>query len=102
MNDLIKFENGELQAEVIKKIITLETQKKAITEECENIKAQILEAMETNGIQKFECDELTITHVDAGTSERFDSKALKEELPDIYDQYVKITPVKSSIRVKIK
>ena len=58
--------------------------------------------MEANGIQKFECDELTITHVDAGTSERFDSKALKEELPDIYDQYVKITPVKSSIRLKIK
>lgn len=30
------------------------------------------------------------------------TKALREELPDIYDTYVKISPVKSSIRIKLK
>ena len=34
--------------------------------------------------------------------ETLDSKAMRKDFPRLYDQYVKMTPVKSSIRVKIK
>lgn len=58
--------------------------------------------MESKGIIKLDTDELTISYVAPTDRETLDTKALREELPDIYDTYVKISPVKSSIRIKLK
>ena len=58
--------------------------------------------MESKGIIKLDTDELTISYVAPTDRETLDTKALREELPDIYDTYAKISPVKSSIRIKLK
>lgn len=104
MNDLITINNGiaELDGETIIKIASFEKQVKLLKEQEDALKKAILEEMEAKGVIKLESDVLNITYVAETTRETLDSKTLKEELPDIYDAYVKLSKVKPSIRLKIK
>lgn len=102
--NLIKIENETalLNADVSKKIADFEKQLKAIKEQEDILKQEILGEMEAKGIIKIETDDLMISYVASSDRETFDSKAFKEEHQDLYDDYVKMTPVKSSIRIKTK
>lgn len=103
MGELITV-NGDsflLNPEANSKIAEFERKAKEIKEAEDKLKKAILEEMETKGVIKLETDELTITYIAPTNRETLDSKTLKAELPDIYDSYVKISPVKSSIRVKV-
>lgn len=104
MNELITINNGiaELDGETIIKIASFEKQVKLLKEQEDALKKAILEEMEAKGVIKLESDVLNITYVAETTRETLDSKTLKEELPDIYDAYVKLNKVKPSIRLKIK
>ena len=106
MSEIIKVENGitVLDAETSGKIAGFERQLKAIKEQEEQLKKAILEEMESKGIIKVE-DEIngiSISYVAESYRETFDSKKFKADKPDIYDEYIKISPVKSSIRIKVK
>lgn len=102
--NLIKIENETalLNADVSKKIADFEKQLKAIKEQEDILKQEILGEMEAKGIIKIETDDLMISYVASSDRETFDSKTFKEEHQDLYDDYVKMTPVKSSIRIKVK
>ena len=102
MNDIIKFENGQLTDEAIEFIKQKELEMKTIKEEYEQLKADILQAMEQTQTLKFESDNILINYIAPTESERFDSKLLKETSPELYDQFVKFTPVKASVRIKVK
>lgn len=104
MMNLIKIENETalLNADVSKKIADFEKQLKAIKEQEDILKQEILGEMEAKGIIKIETDDLMISYVASSDRETFDSKTFKEEHQDLYDDYVKMTPVKSSIRIKVK
>lgn len=67
-----------------------------------SMKQQIKEAMEKNVVTKFENDVLKITYVAPTVRNGVDVTRLKEEKPEIYSEFIKQTPVKSSIRIKIK
>jgi predicted phage-related endonuclease len=64
--------------------------------------------MEENGIT--ECykingeieGSLKVSYRKASTRTTLDSKKLKEELPDIYDEYSKISNVSSSISISVE
>lgn len=58
--------------------------------------------METKGIIKLNTDVLSITYVAPTDRESLDSKKLREDLPNVYDAYINIKPVKSSIRIRLK
>ena len=104
--ELIKRENGIsiLDAEVSNKIATFEKQLKALKEQEDELKQAILNEMESKGIIKLEDETtgLSITYVAETTRESFDSKAFRKDNPDMYDEYVRMSPVKSSIRIKVK
>ena len=104
MGNLIKTETGViiLNPVVSHQIAEFERQAKAIKEAEDKLKANILAEMEANNIIKLDTDELTITYVAETYRESFDSKALKAEDEATYNKYVKISPVKSSIRLKVK
>ena len=91
---LIKIENGVpiLDTATSEKIAQFERQIKAIKEQEESIKNAILS--EING--------LSISYIAETAREIFDSKKFKQEHSDMYDEYIKITPVKASIRIKVK
>ena len=102
--ELITIENGNalLDLEASKQIAEFERKAKEIKEASDRLKATILEEMEAKGIVKIETPDLTITYVASTDRETFDSKAFKADNPDLYDNYVKMSPVKASVRVKVK
>ena len=102
MANIVKMENGELSQESKKWLIALEKQRKLINDEYDSFKAELLKAMEENGVVKIENEDLIISYIASGEKETFDSKSFKKDHSEMYDQYVKFTPVKSSIRIKVK
>lgn len=102
--ELIKIENeiAILDEEVSQKIADFERQVKLIKEQEDSLKQAILDEMEKNQILKLDTPDLLISYVASSDRETFDSKAFKEAHQDLYDEYVKMTPVKPSIRIKVK
>lgn len=68
----------------------------------DELKKNILNEMEEKGLLKLETDSLIISYVAPTERETFDSKSFRESNPDLYDDYVNFSPVKSSIRIKVK
>lgn len=105
MKELIKIENGIslLDADVSNKIAEFERQIKLIKEAEDALKELIKAEMEARGILKVadETNGMTISYVAPTYRETFDSKKFKADNPDMYDEYVKLSPVKSSIRIKL-
>ncbi len=88
--------------EVCEKIISLEKQAKEIKKQQDSMKKEILDAMQKYGVVKLDNEFLKIALVPEHDAERFDSKTFKDENPDVYDMYVKISKVKPSIRITVK
>lgn len=104
MNELIKLEDGNygLVKDAVDTIISIETEIKKLKEMQDNYKEVLLKGMEENDILKIDIPELTITRKTATTRETLDSKSLRADMPEIYDEYVRITDVKGSVTIKIK
>ena len=104
MNNIIERSGADVVSseEVCEKIISLEKQAKEIKKQQDNMKNEILEAMQKNGVIKIDNEFLKIAFVPEHDAEKFDSKKFKEENPDIYDLYAKISKVKPSIRITVK
>lgn len=102
--DLIALsENGFLLDENVEQnLIAYERLAKWAKEHEDKLKAEIIAEMESKGILKIETEEVTVKYVAATSKETFDSKKLRKDAPDIYDKYVRITPAKASVRVKVK
>lgn len=105
MTDLIKIENGIsiLDIETSKKIADFEWAIKKLKEQEEELKEAIKAEMEAKGILKLEDETsgMTISYIASTNRETFDSKKFKADNPDLYDEYVRFSPVKSSIRIKL-
>ena len=91
-----------LNPTVSAQIADLERKAKEIKEAQEELKAKILEEMELKHILSLETNELKISYVGGSDRETFDSKQLRADNPDLYDQYVRMSPVKASVRIKLK
>ena len=104
MQELIEVKDGTaiLRAEIASQIAEFERMVKSIEEREKALKSAILEEMESKGIIKVETDELVITYIAPSDRERFDSKTFRAENPLIYDEYVTMSHVRSSVRVKVK
>ena len=91
-----------LESTAVDKLIAFERAIKEAKAKEEALKAEILAEMEERGILKIETDELTITYVAETERETFDTKAFRDEYAELYDDYVKMTTVKPSIRIKVR
>ena len=91
-----------LEPETAAKVAEFERLAKEVKKKEDELKKAILEEMEAKGIVKVETDDLVINYIAPTDRETLDSKELKKDLPDIYDTYVRITPVKASVRVRTK
>jgi hypothetical protein len=102
--ELIKIENGlstlDLKASMKLKLIADKI--KELKKQEDEIKKAILEEMENKNILKIETDEVSISYIASSDRETFDTKNFREKHSDLYDEFIKFTPVKASIRVKVK
>ena len=104
MERLIEITDGValLAVETASKIAEFERKMKEIKAQEDELRARILTEMETNGIKKVESDEVTITYKDSYDKESFDTKTFKQDFPDLFDDYVKISACKPSIMIRVK
>lgn len=104
MNDLIYLRNNEalLAPDVSSKIADFERQVKAIKAQEDELKKAIMEEMEQKGIIKVETEDLLISYISGSDREKFNSKSFRKDYPDLFDEYVSMIPVRSSIRIKVK
>lgn len=102
--ELIKVEEGNaiLNISTSKQLYEFEKAMKELKEQEDEIKEAILKEMEDKNIKKIESDNLLISYIAPSDRETFDSKTFRAEHNDLYDEYVKFTPVKSSVRIKLK
>ena len=101
MNDIVLVDGG-LSNELSQEIADLEKAYKELEARSKEVKAKLKEIMNEAGVVKIENDVLVISCTAPTTTERIDSKALKAELPDIYNAYCKIEPRAGSIRITVK
>ena len=104
MSEMILMNGGTaaLTAETVKTLVDLKKAAKVIKEREDVLQAALLAEMKAKGIVKVDTLELLINYIEPTMRESLDGKALRADLPDVYDQYAKLTPVKESIRVKLK
>ena len=84
-------------------IAKLETGLEAIERiqaEIDEYKKQIKEEMEQRGLLQIKIGKRTVSYVAPATRESLDTKKLKENLPDVYEAYKKVSKVAGSIRIK--
>lgn len=103
MEEIVKVENGQVVVaqEMINKIIEFEKYKKEMEYQEKLLKEGLMEAMNEVGIKKFIVNGLSATIKDGTTRTTIDSKRLKEELPDIFEEYSKTSVVKPSITISV-
>ena len=105
-NSLVVLENGELDlgADAKKTIFAIEKEIKALTELRDNYKKILIKEIEERGITKCSISNelFTLSYKAPTTRETLDSKRLKADMPEIYDEYVKISNVSSNISTKLK
>lgn len=104
--ELVKYENNELVIadDIISQLQEFERQKVKMELIQKQIKEDLKEVMEKYNITSWKSPDETIKAIykKATTRKTIDSKRLKEELPDIAEEYLKTSEVKSSISLKIK
>ena len=81
-----------------------EAAKKAADASAAEIRAQLIAAMEAQGIKSFETADksMLITYVAPSTRQSIDTDKLKEEHPELAKKYVKTSTVKASVRITVR
>lgn len=104
--ELVKVENGEIVVaqEIINAIVEFEKKALEMKLKQEELKENLKQAMEKNNVTKWKSPDgrLKVTYRSATTRTSLDSKKLKEELPDIYEEYSKTSEVASSISISVE
>ncbi len=83
-------------------MMEFEKKVKVLKEQQKDFREQLYQKMEENDIKKIDTGDIVITRVLPTVRKSVDSTKLKKEQPDIYDQYLKESTVKGSIRIKEK
>lgn len=106
MDNLVVLDNGEyeLALDVKKTIFTIEKEIKNLTDLRDKYKKALIKEIEDRGITNcnIKNELFTLTYKGPSTRETLDSKRLREDMPEIYDEYVKIGNVSSSVSVRLK
>ena len=78
------------------------TQLDELKKQEKQLKESLREEMKKRGVVKVESENMIVTYVAPYQSEKFDSKKLREEKPDVYDEYCYFSDVSDSVRIKLK
>ena len=88
--------------DVEQEIINIDQAVKQAEERKKQLQEILKVAMERSNTVPLKTDRLSITYKQPSKQKRFDSKRLKEEKPNVYNEYLTVTDVKSSVLITIK
>jgi predicted phage-related endonuclease len=104
--ELVEYNGKELVVaqDLINQMKEFERRKVQIEIQEKQLREELLEAFEKYGIDNWHTEDNSIraTYKKSYIRTSIDSKRLKEELPDVAEEYSKITEVKPSIELKIE
>lgn len=80
----------------------LEEQIKALEEQEEQIKAEVIAEMKANAVKTYESDSIRVTFKSESVKNSFDSKKFAEAEPELYKNYLKTSKIKESLTIKLK
>ena len=83
-------------------IIALKEQIKQYESKKEQSLALLMEQMAAKGISKWETDRVILTRVAETQSVSLDSKALKEQMPQVYERFCRTVTRKGYLRITVK
>lgn len=95
---------GEVPAHwqsVIDELIIVKQQLDKLADREKELKTSIMQAMESNGDDKWATDLIQISRVAASERVTLDTKAIQSAEPDIYEKYKKVSKVAESLRYKL-
>lgn len=102
----LQYEQGEtlpiLAKEAEQLIVGIESQIKQLTEQKKAITDGVMKAMVQAGIYSWKGEHVTITRKTATVRKSFDKEKFDMDYPNLYEQYIKETPVSESLLIKIK
>lgn len=93
-------ENGTPDTLALENLIALDSECKRLDKSLKDLKGKLKEYMEENKIKKIDTKNGAITFIESSEDVRFSSKDFKADYPDLYNQYSKLSPKASSIRIK--
>lgn len=104
MNELVKVENGKVMVspEFTSDYARFESLRLDMELKSKQVKEELKKAMEEHNVLTYEDDFMKFAYRKGTTRTSVDSKRLKEELPDIYEEYSKTSNVASSISMEVK
>lgn len=101
--NFVEFKNPlQVEEDKITKLETIYREKKALEEQEEQIKAEVIAEMKTNAFKIYESDTIRVTYKSASSRSTFDSKKFAEAEPEIYKNYLKTSETKESLTIKLK
>ena len=100
--DLIRYEGGSpiLDERTGARLAALEATIEQLEAERKALRDMIMKEMRRIGIIKLQTEELTVSYLPAGSAGRLDTKALREECPDVYNAYSDLVDVPDRILVR--
>lgn len=108
MNEIIVRNGKELaiRPEIAQELANLTDISKGVEERLKELKKGLYAEMEANGIIKVTSDtgnrKITISYIAPTEAESLNTKALRDDLPDVYNAYIEMKKKAGSIRVTIK
>lgn len=93
---------AEVEQKISKAIAVFNDQLKSLQERDQDMREQIKTAMRENDVKVFENDLIKISYKAPSQRVTIDTKKLKAELPELWEQYSQTTDVKDSISIKVK
>ena len=96
-NDLFILKNEQL-VQKYKELVKIQAEWDELYNE---IKPRAIQMMEGDNIKSVSFGGVEFRHKRASTRKSLDQKRLQEELPDIYEKYIKETNVSSTIVIKV-
>lgn len=102
MSDLIKVKDNEVivKEEVLQKLRHYNEVKILASMLEQELKRDLEEVMVEYGIKAWDNEVFKATYVLPTTRKRLDTKRLKEERPDLYNEFLSESNVKGSVRIK--
>ena len=102
--ELVKYENEQLVVaeEFTKKYAEFQRQVAEMELEVKKVKEALKEKLEEHGLTGYEDEFIKVSYRKATQRVTVDSKRLKEELPDVYIEYSKVSDVSSSVSIEAK
>lgn len=103
-NELQVFEQQNIA--IFQQLADFKKQKEAMEEAEKQIKANLKKAMEDYGITSFKNDVISLSYVEASTSESLDTKTMQEKEPKLYadllKDYPKVKTTSAYVRIMVK